>query len=145
MADRFLDLQQVLQQLSRDVEKAGGQSEWARRSGVDRATLNRVMTGKRSPNQQIIRALKLKKFKLPNDILVGLLHQDVRRAGGQSEWARRKGISRVSLNYVINGKRPFNRRIIEALKLSRDVEYVSAETLGGDGILCHGESLTREP
>jgi DNA-binding phage protein len=57
----LLDESDVLRLLREDVERAGGQSAWARRSGIDRGHLNRVLNGRRPPSPNIVQALKLKK------------------------------------------------------------------------------------
>jgi hypothetical protein len=57
----LLDENDVLRLLNEVVDRAGGQSAWARRSGVDRPLLNQVLRGKRPLPPTIIQALKLKK------------------------------------------------------------------------------------
>jgi hypothetical protein len=57
----FLDENDVLRLLHEEVDRAGGQSAWARRSGVDRVYLNRVLNGKRPLSPRIVKALKLKR------------------------------------------------------------------------------------
>jgi hypothetical protein len=57
----LLDENDVLRRLHEVVDRAGGQSAWARWSGVDRATVNQVLRGKRPLPPTIIQALKLKK------------------------------------------------------------------------------------
>jgi hypothetical protein len=54
-----LDDKDVVERLLSKVRKAGGQSAFARQSGVDRAHLNLVLTGKRLPTWSIIKALNL--------------------------------------------------------------------------------------
>ena len=61
MTKRFLDEKDVLRLLHEVVDRAGGQSAWARRSGVDRTYVNQVLRGKRPIPPTIIQALKLKK------------------------------------------------------------------------------------
>jgi signal transduction histidine kinase len=56
---RMLDNQDVVRRLRWEVERAGGQSAWARRERIDRALLNRVLCGQKPPPEKIIRALKL--------------------------------------------------------------------------------------
>jgi len=58
---RLLDEKDVLQLLSEVVDRAGGQSAWARQTGVDRVYLNKVLRGKRPLSAKIIQALRLKK------------------------------------------------------------------------------------
>ena len=55
----MLDEQDVVRVLRAEVARAGGQSSWARREGIDRTMLNRVLCGRRPPTEHIIKALKL--------------------------------------------------------------------------------------
>ena len=55
----MLDDQSVVRLLRSEVERAGGQSSWARRERIDRTLLNRVLRGHKPPTGEIIRALKL--------------------------------------------------------------------------------------
>ena len=57
----LLDENDVLRLLHEVVDRAGGQSAWARRSGVNRVHLNKVLRGKRPLTRTILQALKLKK------------------------------------------------------------------------------------
>jgi len=45
------------------------------------------------------------------------LHSSVKRAGGQSAFARQTGIERSHLNMVLNGKRPPTRSVLDVLNL----------------------------
>ena len=56
---RILDNKDVVRLLRSKVERAGGQSSWARRERIDRTLLNRVLNGHKPPSKEIIRALKL--------------------------------------------------------------------------------------
>ena len=58
---KLLDEKDVLRLLREDVDKAGGQSAWARQAGVNRVHLNKVLRGKRPLPRTILQALKLKK------------------------------------------------------------------------------------
>jgi DNA-binding phage protein len=57
----LLDENDVLRLLHEVVDRAGGQSAWARRSGIDRTQLNQVLRGRRRLSPTIVQALKLKK------------------------------------------------------------------------------------
>ena len=61
MTRRLLELEEVLVVLRRAVERAGGQSEWAKGAGVNRTFLNKVLNGKQAPGRAILKALKLRK------------------------------------------------------------------------------------
>jgi hypothetical protein len=56
---RTLDNKDVVRLLRLEVQRAGGQSSWARRERIDRTMLNRVLLGRRPPTEGIIKALKL--------------------------------------------------------------------------------------
>src|ERR1700681_4506002 len=89
---RLLDLQDVLRRIEREVQRAGSQSEWARRTGVHRPHLNKVLQRCRPPSPQIIKALKLKKVVTcdapEGEDLLRLLRRAVERAGGITAWSR---------------------------------------------------------
>jgi DNA-binding phage protein len=55
-----LDDEAVIRLLRSEVEKAGGQSEWARRERVNRTMLNKVLNGRKLIPPSIIKALKLR-------------------------------------------------------------------------------------
>jgi hypothetical protein len=55
----MLDNKDLVRLLRLEVEGAGAQSAWARREGIDRTLLNRVLNGQKPPSKEIIRALKL--------------------------------------------------------------------------------------
>ena len=48
------------------IKSAGGQSEFARQTGVDRTQLNMVLRGKRPPSPSIIDALDLRIVYTPD-------------------------------------------------------------------------------
>jgi len=69
---RLLDENDVLQLLNEVVDRAGGQSAWARQTGVDRVQLNKVLRGERPLSPSILQALKLKKVYTATAAQVGL-------------------------------------------------------------------------
>jgi DNA-binding phage protein len=56
---RVLDDKDLVERLHSSVKRAGGQSAFARRTGVNRVHLNLVLTGKRLPTSSILNALNL--------------------------------------------------------------------------------------
>jgi hypothetical protein len=46
-----------------------------------------------------------------------LLRSEIKRAGGQMQWAKMVGMDRPLLNKMVHGTRPLNKRVIKALKL----------------------------
>ena len=130
----LLDEEMVRGQLAETVANAGGQSEWARQTGVNRSTLNQVMHGRRPITKQIINALGLRKVTLPSKKeLVKRLRQEVARAGTHAEYAHRVGLDRTYLTHVLNGRNP-GAEISKALNIATVVRYVrktSAKPLQG--------------
>jgi DNA-binding phage protein len=57
---KFLELKDVIRLLRSEVERAGGQTVWAKKTGNDRTTINRVLNDQQPPTKKIIRALKLR-------------------------------------------------------------------------------------
>jgi DNA-binding phage protein len=57
---RFLDLKDVIRLLRSEVERAGGQTAWSKKTGINRVTINRVLNGRYQPTKKIIEALKLR-------------------------------------------------------------------------------------
>jgi DNA-binding phage protein len=56
---QLLDRSDIVRILRDEVERAGGQSSWARKQGIDRTLLGRVLRDQKSPSKEIIRALRL--------------------------------------------------------------------------------------
>jgi DNA-binding phage protein len=132
MTKRHLDLQDVLRLIEREVQQAGGQAQWARRTGINRSILNKVLQGRRPPSPRIIKVLKLKKVVTGtgpegNDLL-RLLRRAVERAGSISAWSRRTGIDRTSISRVIHGKIAPSLQFFRALKLKKITAYVAQES-----------------
>lgn len=61
------ELNDVVELLRREAEKAGGQTAWSKRMGVDRAKLNRVLKGFRPPGPGMIEALELRMVFTPTN------------------------------------------------------------------------------
>jgi transcriptional regulator with XRE-family HTH domain len=58
---RVLEVEDVIRLLRSEVERAGSQSAFAKKAGVDRATISRILGGYRaSLRPKIIRALNLR-------------------------------------------------------------------------------------
>ena len=56
----FLELKDVIRLLRSEVERAGGQAAWAKKTGANRTLINRVLHDRQPPSKKIIRALKLR-------------------------------------------------------------------------------------
>jgi len=59
---RPLDQNDVIRLLRSEVNRAGGQKEWAKKNGIVPSTISMVLTGYRPPNKKIISALKLRRI-----------------------------------------------------------------------------------
>ena len=57
---RVFDEKDVLRLLRSEVKRAGGQSAWARKTGIERTYLSKVLAGQKPPSKRIINALKLR-------------------------------------------------------------------------------------
>jgi DNA-binding transcriptional regulator YdaS (Cro superfamily) len=125
VTSRSLNLAQVRQRLRRDVEVAGSQSEWSRRTGVPRSYLNKVLRGHKPVGPRIIQALGFKKVRLPiEEELLQFLRREIEKAGSQAEWARRYAVDRTLLNKVIGGRKRAGPTILHALKMQEVIVYV---------------------
>lgn len=123
MSQHLLDADEVVSLLAQEVESVGGQSEWARRTGVDRSILNRILRRRRPLTESVVKALGLKTVVLPSRAdIVRRLSEEVERAGSQSEYARRTGLDRTYITHVLNGRAP-GRDVIKALNLTRIIRY----------------------
>jgi DNA-binding phage protein len=62
---RVFEFENVILLLRSEVEQAGNQGAWSKKTGVNRATLNKVLNGHQPPTKSIIRALKLRVVFVP--------------------------------------------------------------------------------
>jgi hypothetical protein len=65
MQPLVLELRDVVHLLRAEVDRAGGQTAWAKRAQVHRTIVNRVLKGRKLPNKKIIRALRLRAVFVP--------------------------------------------------------------------------------
>jgi hypothetical protein len=63
---RVLELNDVISLLRSEVERAGNQEAWARKTRVHRAYVNKVLNGHRPPNKAMISVLNRVWFLCPN-------------------------------------------------------------------------------
>jgi DNA-binding phage protein len=126
MSRLLLEMPQIEQVLRRDIKQAGGLTQWARLRGVSRVHLSKVLHGHKPLGPKIISALGLEKVPSPRARKVlRILSEEIEKAGSQSEWARRTGVNRTTLNQVISGRRKPNSDIFRALKIQTVVAYAS--------------------
>jgi hypothetical protein len=58
---RALDQKDVVRLLRSEVNRAGGQTKWAKKNGIAPSAISMVLAGDRPPNKKIISALKLRR------------------------------------------------------------------------------------
>jgi DNA-binding phage protein len=56
---KILTEDDVIELLRRKVAKAGGQSEWAEETGINRIVINKALRKQRPPSKGLIKALNL--------------------------------------------------------------------------------------
>jgi DNA-binding phage protein len=57
---RVLELKDVIRLLRSEVERAGGQAGWAKKTGIQRTTINKALNDQGLLTKKIIRELKLR-------------------------------------------------------------------------------------
>jgi hypothetical protein len=57
---REIERNEIIRLLRLEVKKAGSQAAWARKAGVERSMVNKVLFGRKPPSKKIILALKLR-------------------------------------------------------------------------------------
>jgi DNA-binding phage protein len=57
---RIIERKDIVRRLSIEVQKAGGQTAWANKNGLNRTHLNKVLHGVKPPSEKIIRAIGLR-------------------------------------------------------------------------------------
>jgi DNA-binding phage protein len=115
---------EIEQLLRRHIEQSGGLSQWARRTGLSREHLSRVLHGHKQIGPKIMRALKLHEVPSPGPRkALSALRKEITKAGSQLEWARRAGVNRTTLNQVLNGRKNPTPDILRALNVRTVVIY----------------------
>jgi hypothetical protein len=67
---------------------------------------------------------KPRRVLLSSEYVIEFLRAEVEKAGTESEWARRTGANRTSLNLTLNGRLGLQKNILDALGLEMVVAYV---------------------
>ena len=57
---KILKDKEVIALLRSEVSRAGGQAAWAKKAGVSRIMVNKILNGHGPPSKKIIKALKLR-------------------------------------------------------------------------------------
>ena len=110
----------VVRLLRHEVERAGGQSAWARNKKICRPNLNAMLTGRRKISGALAEKLKLLTVYVRGNILsekdvIELLRSEVERAGGQSAWARNQQVDRPNLNKMLSGQKRVSPKVLKKL------------------------------
>jgi DNA-binding phage protein len=121
----------LLRLLRRDINRVGGQSEWARQTDICRTYINRVLNGRKPPGPSICRALGLKRAALRDVAEMSdatkvvdlkevslILREEIEKAGSISAWCRQVGLDRSHLSQVLHKRKRLGNKILAALKLS---------------------------
>jgi hypothetical protein len=58
---RVLEPKEIVQLLRAEVKEAGSQEAWAKKAGIDRSFVNKVLHGTKQPTKKMILALGLRK------------------------------------------------------------------------------------
>jgi DNA-binding phage protein len=66
MAKQFLEIEDVMDLLRFEIEQAGGQSAWARRTDINRSTINKILNGQKPLTKTIVKALNLRMVFVPH-------------------------------------------------------------------------------
>jgi DNA-binding phage protein len=143
---RALRLQDVIELLREAVERAGNQSEFARRHNLQRPRINNVLNGERLPTWQLCRALGLRwvlvRQVAPSDCeakldivtqrdLIGILCEEIDKAGSITAWCQQSGLDRTHVSSVLHKRRSPDQKTIAALNLSEVLVRASELPLEG--------------
>jgi DNA-binding phage protein len=130
---KHFEVKDVLDLLCRRIDRAGGQSELARQTGLERADINRALNSRRLPMTKLCLAIGLewvvvrqtagKRSWTRSDILgnrevLGILGEAVEKAGGPAALSRQTGINRTYLSLVLHEHKNPGKRILAALALT---------------------------
>jgi DNA-binding phage protein len=121
MTKQVLSDQDVLHLLRNEIRQCGSQMEWARRAGVNRVNLNKILRGHRPVSPNFVKALGLKQRRTD---LLKQLRRAIKQARSISALARLTGIDRTHISRVVNGKQPPSEPFFHALKIARTTFYV---------------------
>jgi DNA-binding transcriptional regulator YdaS (Cro superfamily) len=130
---KILNIEDVLELLRLDIDRVGGQSEWARQTGVSRMQINRALNGRRMPPSHLCQALGLEWFIVrhiagkddqPQHVIINdrefllILKVEIEKAGSITAWCDQIGVNRTYLSQVVNKRRTAGAKILAALNLS---------------------------
>jgi DNA-binding phage protein len=128
---RALDNNDIVHMLRTEVKKTGSQMAWAKKVGIDRAFINKVLHGRQQPTERIILALGLRRVprqrvdiqklrptkELDVEDVLRLLRAEVQRTGSITAFAKIAGVDRTTVHRVLRGQMPPSPKIVHALGL----------------------------
>jgi DNA-binding phage protein len=124
---KILDSDDVLELLRLDIDRVGSQSEWARRMGIERSAINKMLNGHILPSSSICSALKLKwvivrrgskPVVVSNREVTMILHEKIKKAGGIASLSRSVGVDRTHLSKVLHRRKCPSEKILAILNLT---------------------------
>jgi hypothetical protein len=130
---KSVTISEVLELLRSDIQRVGGQAEWARQKGVPRTQVNRALNRQRFPSTQICDALGLEWaitreaaqgddagyfIILSNRDAILLLRSQVEKFGGVMAWCRQNGLNQPYVSRVLYGHKRASKKLLSALGLS---------------------------
>ena len=130
---KILSNEDVLKLLHLAIERVGGQSEWARQTGVSRMQINRTLKGRRMPPTKLCHALGLEwvivHYGAGEDgqrqaLIVSKreflfkLQSEIDKIGTITAWCEQFRVNRSYLSQILNKRRAPGARVIAALEFS---------------------------
>jgi hypothetical protein len=108
---RVLKPKEIVQLLRTEVKTAGSQRAWAKKAGIERPLVNKILRGRKQPTEKIILALGLRRVlqqradiqklrptkELDVEGILRLLRAEVQRAGSQMAFAKIAGVDRATV------------------------------------------------
>ncbi|KAA8385145.1 hypothetical protein FKW31_10055 [Acetobacter sp. DmW_136] len=135
MADVFFDLEAVYSFLNTRMRKAGGNSAFARMMGLNDKTLSNMSNARRRLNDELLAALGLVEVEryvdvdgniLPMLEVYSKLNTAIRRAGGNSAFARLHGLNDKHLSNMMNDRRRLSKALLRVVGIRRAKLYMYA-------------------
>jgi hypothetical protein len=133
---KSFEVRDVLELLRREIDRVGGQSEWARQTGIDRSLINRVLNARRLPTSQLCRALGLEWVVVrhavrgddePESSIVSkrdvlrILSEQIKNAGSIAAWCKLVGEERTYVSSVLHNRKSPSKKILAGLNLSEQL------------------------
>jgi DNA-binding phage protein len=129
----ILAVEDVLELLRLDIARVGGQSEWARQTGVSRMEINRALQNRRRPPLSLCQALglewvvvrqiagedgRLQRVVVETRDFLSSLKAEIEKVGSITVWCDQNGFNRTYLSQVLNKRRPASSKLVAALDLA---------------------------